>query len=158
MRFPIFLHDYQTFEQGHQPRRPCLSERFLLSGCPLFFQGSPCSPLPCGNPATLCAISLPGMAVSVGGLAMLTKSLIALYVLRLYVFRSRGRVTVCVGKADWLPGGVLDWYAIARADLVAIGALLRIGSQGRGLGCIVARFAIVGRVVCVVVGFGEVPE
>ena len=89
---------------------------------------------------------------------MLTKSLVALYGLRLYVFRSRGRVTVCVSKADWLPGTVLDWYAIARADLVAVGALVRVCSQGRGLGCNIARFVIFGRVVCVVVGFCEVPE
>lgn len=89
---------------------------------------------------------------------MLTKPLVTLYVLRLYVFRSRGRVTVCVGKADWLPGSVLSWYTIALADLVAVGALLRIGSQGRGLGCNVARFVIVGRGVCIVVDFGEVPE
>ena len=89
---------------------------------------------------------------------MRTKSLVAMYVLRFYVFRSRGRVTVCVGKADGLPGCILDWYAIGRADLVAVGALLRIGSKGRGLGCNVISFVIFGRVVCVGVGFGEVPE
>ena len=98
------------------------------------------------------------MAVGVSGLAMFTKALVGLYVLRLYVFRSRGRVTVCVGKADGLPGCVLDWHTIACADLVAVGALLWIGSRGRSIGCDVARFVIFGCVVCVVVGFGKMPE
>ena len=63
---------------------------------------------------------MPGVAVYVGILTVCAKSLAAVNGLRLYVFRSRGRVTVCVGKADGRAGCVFNGYAIACADVVAV--------------------------------------
>ena len=54
---------------------------------------------------------------------MFAKSLVGVNGLRPYVFRMRGRVTVCVGEAYGLPGFVVNPYAVGGVDRLAVAAL-----------------------------------